>query len=334
MDMHTCCAASCRLSQAWPGALAALLPSLLSLAGCVGEDRDDCPPPGPEFNIALEFSLPDEDGVDRFLDEIHSVDVFILDSAGGFSHRERVERAALEDYQGLRLHLDPGRYRVTCWGNNAANTAYDGLLPGVTTGGIAYSSIVAGAVGDSDPLYRAPRPKTTRAAALTGAELAVDGLLTLEVPATGTGITLPVEFSAAHHVVETRVVGFNGNTAPGVEIAGLPAGDELLSGLSLLDASLATRRVIARKGAVDDGTNGHVTVATFTTFRFALDDPAVVIRVLDGAGNEAHPPIVLADVIDPATPSTAITIYITINFITATVEITVKGWESNEVQRP
>jgi hypothetical protein len=304
----------------------------------VGEERDDCPPPGPGFNIALEFSLPGEDGVDRFLDEIHSVDVFILDSAGGFSRRERVERAALEAYQGLRLRLDPGRYRVTCWGNNAANTAYEGLATGATTGGIAYASVVAGATGDGDPLYRAPRPATTRAtraAARAGDGHAVDGLLALDVPATGDGVTLPVEFSAAHHVVEVRVVGFNGgNSLPGVEIAGLPAGDELLSGLSLLDASLATRRVTGRKEAVDDGSNSHASVATFTTFRFALDDPAVIIRVLDGAGNEACPPVVLADAIDPAAPSTAITIYITINFINATVEVTVEGWESNEVQRP
>jgi hypothetical protein len=341
MDTRAGRALSRGLSRSWPGALAALLLSLFSLAGCVGEDRDDCPPPGPGFNVALAFSL--ENGVDRFLDKIHSVDVFILDSVGGFLRRERVERDSLEVYQGLRLHLDPGRYRVTCWGNNAANTAYEGLLPGVTTGGIAYSAINTLFVGDSDSLYRAPSAATTRATratrapALTGAEPTVDGLLTLEVPKTGADVTLPVEFSTAYHLVEVRVIGYDGgNSLPNIEIAGLPIGDELLSGLSLLDASLSPRRVTGRKPAVDDGTNSMTATATFTTFLFPLDDPAVLIRVLDPVtGLDApHTPVVLSSKIDPgSSPSTSITIHITIDFTTLYVDVTVtvEGWDSNPV---
>jgi hypothetical protein len=76
-------------------------------------------------------------------------------------------------------------------------------------------------------------------------------------------------------------------------------------------------------------------VATFTTFQFALDDRAVVIRVIDPrTGNEAHYPVVLADVIDPASPSTSIVIEVRINFINSTVTVTARDWVVNEVQRP
>jgi hypothetical protein len=328
------------LSRAWPGALAALLLSLFSLAGCVGEDRDDCPPPGPEFNVALEFSLPLE-GVDRFRDSIHSVDVFILDSVGGFLRRERVERAALEVYPGLRLHLEPGRYRVTCWGNNASNTAYDGLVAGTAGGGIAYASIPGNlVVSDGDPLYRAPgaaSSRGTRAPSLTGGEASVDGLLTLEVPRDGAEITRRVEFSAAHHIVEVRVIGYEGQSLPNIEIAGIPAGDELVTGLALLDASLNPRRVTSHKSssAVNDAVNGSVAVARFTTFLFALDDPSVLIRVIDPVtGLDArHTPVVLAGRVDPGEPSTSITIHITIDFTTLYVDVSVviEGWGSHKV---
>jgi hypothetical protein len=329
-----------RAPRAWPVALAALL--LSSLAGCVGEDRDDCPPPGPAFNVALEFSQPDRiTRADSFLRHINSVDVFILDSAGGFLRRERVERAALEVYQGLQLRLDPGRYRVTCWGNNTANTAYEGLATGVTAGGIAYSSLVTGlngAVGDGDPLYRAPAPagsratRATRARMLTGDEPSVDGLLTVNVPATGAD-TIPVPFSAAYHLVEVRVVGLD--YLPDIEIDGLPAGDELLTGLSLLDASLDPRRVTSRKRAAA-GTGGSV--ATFTTFLFDLDDPAVIIRVLDPVtGLETHLPVILADEIDATDPSIDVTIIditieVVFNFLNGTVTVNVKEWNTSKVQ--
>jgi hypothetical protein len=305
------------------------------LPGCVGEDREDCSPP---YNVALAFSLPGDNGVDRFPGEIHSVDAFILDSVGNFLRRERVERAALETYQGLRLRLDPGRYRVTCWGNNAGNTAYEELSPGAATGAIAYASVIAGHAGDADSLYRAPRPATTRATratrapVLTGAEQVVDGLLTLEVPSLHADVTLPVEFSSAHHRLEVRVVGYDdGRSLPDVEIAGLPAGDELLTGLSLLDASLTPRRVASRKATVDDGSdNGGV--ATFVTFPFDVDDSAVMIRVLDPAtGNPAYA-VALADVIDPGSLTITIVIRITITFTGVGVTITVEGWQSSDVQ--
>jgi hypothetical protein len=303
----------------------------------VGEDREDCPPP---YNVALEFSLPVAGGGDRFLDEIHSVDALVLDSAGGFLRLERVERAALEVYQGLRLFLPPGRYRVTCWGNRTDNTGYEGLSAAIPPEGIAYSSIPNDrVVGDGDPLYRAPRPATTRATRamptqapmLTGAERAIDGLLTLEVPAADADVVLPVEFSAAHRIVEVRVVGYDaGRSLPDVEIAGLPAGDELLTGLSLLDASLAPRLVTSRKNTATGDDPGAV--ATFTTFRFALDDPEMVIRVLHPVTGARVYSVALADLVGEIdSDATSLVIRVTIAFINGRVEVSIEGWKKNDV---
>jgi hypothetical protein len=297
----------------------------LFLFGCLGEDRDDCPS---TYNVALEFSLPDEHGIDRFPGEIHSVDAFILDNAGNLLRRERVERAALDAYQGLRLSLDPGRYRVTCWGNNADNTAYKELTTGAATGVITYANVIAGNAGDGDPLYRSPRPAATRAPALTGDEPAVDGLLTLEVTSLR-DVVLPVEFSVAHHRLEVRVVGYDGgHSLPDVEIAGLPEGNELYTGLSLLDAAPAPRRVASRK-IVDNGG-----LATFVTFPFDVHDPAVMIRVIDHATGSVAYAVALADVIDPAAPGNTIVIRVTITFTDVDVTVSVKGWQSTGVQTP
>jgi hypothetical protein len=261
------------------------------------------------------------------------VDVVILDSTGGYIRSERLERDALVASQGVtRLSLAPGRYRLTCWGNRAGNTKIEGLVATDTAGAVVYATVTSGQVGDCDPLYRAPRAKATRA--LTGSEPTVEGLLTLNVPRAGQ-VTIPVEFEAAHRVVEVRVINYDqGRTNPAVEIAGLPAGDEIFTGLPLLDPldAVDLSRVASRKNATAvTGENG-VTTATFVTFPFSLDDRGIAIRVLDPATGAPVHAVPLYTVVDPASPVVTITLRVIIEFITIDeVRVTVEGWDRNDV---
>jgi hypothetical protein len=309
----------------------ALLPVLVA-TGCLREKMDDCTPSTLSRTVSLAFSYR-EDGAERFLDKINSVDVVVLDSTGGYIRTERVERSELVASGGVaRLNLAPGRYRLTCWGNRAANTKLDGLVVADTAGAMIYNTVTAGQVGDCDLLYRAPRAKATRA--LTGSEPSVEGLLTLDVPASS-DVTLPVEFEASHRVVEVRVVNYDqGRTNPMVEIAGLPAGDEVFTGLPLLDPlnRLDLSRVATRKNATAVAGETGVTTVTFVTFPFDLDDTGIFIRVLDPVTqNQAHR-VQLSTVADPSTPVVTITLRIIIEFITIdNVTVTIEGWDPNQV---
>jgi hypothetical protein len=297
--------------------------ALLHAAGCTREDESDCLVP-----VSLTFVLPATAGVEgSFLDNIHSVDVLLLDSAGRYLRVERLERAALEEYRGARLRLAPGRYRVTCLANRDGNVVLEGLdlLP---AGGVI--TLAAGVdAGDCDPLFRSPAiaaAPASRAAALTGGERAVKGLLTVEVPRSGE-VNVVAPFAVAHRVTRARVTGLA--TEPVVEIAGLPAALDPLSGLGLLDPAGMPLPATARKRAV---ATGEGSVATFTTFPFSLDDPGVVIRVVEQATGSVLHSVPLVEVIDPDVDVATIDIHLVIAFRDGTVTVSVTPWEGSKVK--
>jgi hypothetical protein len=309
-----------------------LLPliSLCTITGCVEEDMDDC---GPTFNVSLLFSLPGENGEDMFLAEINSVDVMILDSVGRLIRTEHLDRAALELYQGVQLILDPGRYRITCWANQSTNTAYDPLTPTTLPGSISYITVdpLTNLVGDSDPLYRAPRPATNRLP-MTATDITVDGLLTLEVPPRKEVIQ-PVEFAGAHHRVMVRVLGYS--TQPIVEMDGIPVGNELLSGLSMLDPTQALRRVTSQKQTVA-AEDGNGSTITFLTFPFAFDDRDIHIRLIDpftGSVVVDSDNILVDHIVGAVGSSTTVDIVVTITFngLSVSVKVELVGWGGTPV---
>jgi hypothetical protein len=298
-----------------------VLLALLHAAGCTREDESDCP------NVLLSFVLPAVAGVEgTLLDNVHSVDVLVLDSAGRYLGVERVEGEALEKYRGARLQLPPGRYRLACLANAGENTVMEGLesLPG----GGAITFRPGTAAGDCDPLFRAPGAVATRAA-LAGSEREVDGLLTVEVPREGK-VEPVAAFVTAHRQLEVRVTGYGrGGAMPDVEISGLPAGNSLFTGQGLLDDDGEPLVLAARKRAV--AATGETAVASFTTFLFALDDPGVVIRVIDPATGAVIAGVPLVEVIDPTTPVATVEINVDITFLDGDVTIVVNGWQERPV---
>jgi hypothetical protein len=314
---------------------------LALLPGCVKEDTGDCPPP---YNVSLLFTL--SAGIEgSFTDNIHSVDVLVLDSAGRYLRVEHLERAALETYQEARLYLPPGRYRVTCWGNREDNTRLEDLELLPAAGAIALADRSGPVAGDCDPLFRSPGVATTRPASrtattagtpptrvtLTGIERSVDGLLTVEVPKEGI-VEIPAPFFVAHRQLDVRVIGYDRDRSlPGVEITGLPAGDELVTGLGLLDAASQPLLVTSRKQATTV-TTGEGATASFTTFLFPLDDPGIIIRVINPTTGDAICAIPLVEVIDPTTPAATVDIRVVITLRDGNVTVTVNDWQGSEVQ--
>jgi hypothetical protein len=292
---------------------------LFHAAGCVREETGDCP----AYNVSLPFTLPGEE----LLDRVTSVEVLLFDSTGRYLRVERVERASLESWQGARLRLPPGRYRACCWANRSGNTRYDALdLAGEGT--LRHAAITGGRAGDVDPLYRSPGIAATRAP-LAGNERVVDGLLTLEVPVAG-GIEVPAPFHPSHRVIETRVVGFDGGRSfPEVEITGLPSGVSLCTGHRAGATVDIPASVSSLKRAAPGGDGG---LATFTTFPFPLDDPGVIVRVIDPPSGEEVFSIPLASVVDPLIPSTIITIRVEIAFRDGNVSVTLLDWEDRVVE--
>jgi hypothetical protein len=307
---------------------------LALLPGCIKEEEGDC---FPAYNVSLLFTLPGAVGIEgSFTDNIHSVDVLVLDSAGRYLRVERLERTALEAYQGARLYLPPGRYRVTCWGNRGDNTRLEDLELLPVAGAIALADRSGPVAGDCDPLFRSPGFATTRAVpptrvTLTGIERSVDGLLTVEVPREG-NVEITAPFLVAHRRLEVRVIGYDrGRSLPGVEITGLPAGNDLASGLGLLDAASRPLLVTSRKQAIA-ATTGEGATALFTTFLFPLDDPGIIIRVINPATGDVICAIPLVEVIDPSTPVATVVLRVVITFRDGNVTVTVNGWEANDVQ--
>lgn len=94
-----------------------LVCSLILLTGCLGEDYSGCLPPG--CGIVFNYvNHTDKDTIDRFLNDVEKVDLYIYDEHEKFvQHIEKdVASLASANYR-LQLDLTPGIYRVVTWGN-------------------------------------------------------------------------------------------------------------------------------------------------------------------------------------------------------------------------
>lgn len=304
--------------------------------GCVQEDLSGCEPVN---NVALEFYFTGEPtrAVPSFTGmvaarEVSSVDVFVLDSAGNFLQHLYLDQAALDARPGADLHLEPGTYRVTAIANSGANTQprdFETNLPGIGAGNVRYKNISStNDVGDSDKLYRAPEPASARQT-FSGTDPVVDGLITLRVPA-GADYSQRVDFYPFHQEVEVRVIGYSGATPPRVEIAGVPAGVELLPGTHLLGSDGEPHAVQASKATTGNGNGGSTT--TLVTFPFDLTSPDIYIRILDPNTGDLIYQAPMSLVVDPASIPTDLferaKITIEFSFIDAEVSIRLVGWES------
>lgn len=95
-----------------------LIGAVVLFAGCgIAEDVDDCP-----YNAILTFRYDGDVSYDIFAEKIDRVALYVFSDDGALVSRMDFSQAQLRDYQGTTLKLNPGHYRIVCWGNAFDNT--------------------------------------------------------------------------------------------------------------------------------------------------------------------------------------------------------------------
>ena len=88
------------------------LVSFVLLAGCIKEDYTDCE------RCKLTFSYTGDVSYDIFPQQITSVSLYVFDEDDRLVQTKRIEQNDLKVYQGTKLNLTPGTYRVVGVGND------------------------------------------------------------------------------------------------------------------------------------------------------------------------------------------------------------------------
>ena len=96
------------------------LVSFVLLASCIKENYDDCE------RCKLTFSYTGDVDYDIFPKQITCVSLYVYDQNDGLVTTKRIEQNDLAAYQGTKLNLPPGTYRVVGVGNDYdATEIYD-----------------------------------------------------------------------------------------------------------------------------------------------------------------------------------------------------------------
>lgn len=200
--------------------IAAWLLLLALTTGCsIDQDYSLC---AVDDNCVLLFKLLDGEG-NYFPDKIDNVTVVLYDAQNNYILHRTVDRSALEIFSGVKLTVEPGDYRVVCWGNVSAASQLHGLnTAGTFT--TAYLETVSGVSGCA--LYYGPRsvPKTKAAPGSTRSE----DYTIYQVHIPNNGVTQKeVYFTRAHRAVKVYVQGYEihpdyDNEHPAVQLTNVP----------------------------------------------------------------------------------------------------------------
>lgn len=191
----------------------------VSFSSCIDENMKGCPPYMNE-NLILRFHYTDAKENDIFSKNIHKVDVFVFNYENRLVMKQTKDQQALNDFQGTKLHLPAGKYRVVCWGNAFDHTAYSGIDIGLpfnkallTNASVNKESITT----NGDPLHYAPARQSNKSEFI------------VTVPETGIETAI-FAFNSAHIRIEVYVKGVQDISPEGllldpiVELTDIPAG--------------------------------------------------------------------------------------------------------------
>ena len=89
-----------------------MLVSIVLLAGCIKENSDDCE------RCKLTFSYTGDVNYDIFQQKISCVSLYVFDDKNSLVQTKRIEQSDLKAYQGTKLNLSPGSYRIVGVGND------------------------------------------------------------------------------------------------------------------------------------------------------------------------------------------------------------------------
>ena len=168
--------------------ISALLIACMCLTGCIRENIDDCETP-----VDLEFQYFGNGIVDIFPDRIDSVLMYVYElPSGKLRQTKEISKEELVARQGADLRLNPGDYRIVCWGNAGEGSSID------TEGKVITSSEYAG--GDVP----------------SGIEELYFGTVDLNVPQTLRAVKETVVYEASYIMMKVELLGFAALRSAGV----------------------------------------------------------------------------------------------------------------------
>lgn len=95
--------------------------SVLAFNGCIDDDYEDCPT-DIENNFVIKFRYVSNESGELFIKKIKKVDVFVFRENGEYVMSQDADIDALTNFAGVSLNLEPGNYRIVCWGNASSKS--------------------------------------------------------------------------------------------------------------------------------------------------------------------------------------------------------------------
>ena len=177
--------------------ISALIIACVCLTGCIRENIDDCETP-----VDLEFQYFGNGIVDIFPDRIDSVLMYVYElPSGKLRQTMEISKEELAARQGADLRLNPGDYRIVCWGNAGEGSSID------TEGKVITSSEYAG--GDVP----------------SGIEELYFGTVDLNVPQTLRAVKETMVYEASYIMMRVELLGFANLGNPSVGTSALSSKD-------------------------------------------------------------------------------------------------------------
>lgn len=238
-----------------------LLFASAALAGCVRDDLSDCPP---AENAIIRFRYDRGTGQDVFGQYITNTGVAVFTATGDLVTNRLLEPSDLTAFQGVKLSLSPGDYRLVCWGNLYERSVVD-CRATLDQSAILHTQRGTGSSDTDDPMYYAPR-----IADLSNPDASA---FLFTVPEKG-AVDKTIDFTAAHKTLRVYVKGYKEQAAtpahcPQIEVTDLA---------SAYDYRMRTYadlpiRFTRRASATDDPA---VAASQFHTALFENDNPIFI----------------------------------------------------------
>ena len=177
--------------------ISALIIACVCLTGCIRENIDDCETP-----VDLEFLYFGNGIVDIFPERVDSVLMYVYElPSGKLSQSRRISKEELGARQGADLRLNPGDYRIVCWGNAGEGSFVDPEGHTITSSEHAGGDLPAGI----EELYF--------------------GTVDLNVPHTLRPVKETVVYEASYIMMRVELLGFAKLGNPSVGTSALSAKD-------------------------------------------------------------------------------------------------------------
>lgn len=291
--------------------------------GCIDDSTDDCPI-NTEENFILKFRYQSNGSEQLFTQRIQQVTVFIFNQEGKYIATRTVNLDDLMVFPGITMNLEPGNYRIICWGNISSRTFISTLGENstFTNASLSNTAVRNGtAATDGDLLYYA------------------SDNISLSSPLKATTIENIIErtlnFKSAHIKVQVYVKGLIDKNSqeqlvpPIVKMVGISGGYNFL-----MQTSANTINYLNRS-SFQNISNEEIAAVTFYTPRFT-DNNIIQILIKKGSDGSTLTSIKLKDFMKENNITVEgveeAVVPILIEYKQASVEISIPEWVQTPVE--